>query len=160
MADMTGWWLKQYLADMDSPNMSPNEQQASRAYHQKGFDRDTSLIRESNDRERLQTDARVEEHTTKAKAAMEELHDRVKAARAGRASTTDLAKLRHELLDYARFIEGDGKEGAESKWPGIKATYDSGYEHLDAIDADLGACADRLYEAYPSLAEGRYIVKP
>lgn len=126
-------------------------------YHQKGSDRDISRALETNVRDRRTTDQQVQEHTETAKAALEELVERVKQARAGRLSTKQLATLRNDLMTFARYIGGDGEGG---KWVGIKNTYDRHYEQLDGIDADPAAHVDAFWKKWgPSLGVDRFDVR-
>lgn len=140
MAEMTKAWRERLSAALDSPNLSPNQVEALKHYHQTGSDRDVSRVLETNQREREYADQQVAEHTTKAKASLEELTERMQEARAGRLSTKQLATLRHDLLTYARYIGGDG-----GKWPGIKNTYDRHYEQIDEIDAAPGDHVDAFW---------------
>lgn len=157
MAELTRAWRERLNRALDAPNLSPNQVEAIRRYHQKGSDRDISRALEANARERQYADQQVAEHTAKAKAALEELTQRVMEARSGRLSSKQLAALRNDLLKFARYIGGDGEGG---KWKGIKHTYDGHYEQIDQIDSAPGDHVDAFWQKWgPSMGLDRFDVR-
>lgn len=157
MAEMTKAWQQRLSQALNTRGLSPNEAEALKHYHQRGSDRDVSRALETNVRDRRNTDQQVQEHTAKAKAALEELVERVKEARGGRLSTKELAALRNDLLKFARYIGGDGEGG---DWIGIKDTYDRHYEQLDRIDAEPADYVDAFWAKWgTSLGVDRFDVR-
>lgn len=154
---MTKAWQERLSQALNTRGLSPNETEELKHYHQRGSDRDVSRALEESQRERRHVDQQINEHTATAKATLEELAERVAAARTGHLSTKQLATLRTDLLKFARYIGGDGEGG---KWVGIKNTYDSHYEQLDGIDAAPGEYVDAFWAKWgSSLGIDRYDVR-